>query len=1505
LLSIGDVEYDYIVDPTPGIDACGELNVSGTYTLTQDVFSSKGCFNVSVANIILDCAGYNIVYGNISVGIGVQTTSAGTNFTIKNCNITKGNRTIGVNTAHDSNYAINISANNATIFNNTISTWGSDNNIGIYLNGAASEANITQNRITANGYGATQYGIYLSGQGPNNTIIQDNIIRTNNTLSTADNDYGIYLSSVANNQVINNTIHADGRDQTNYGILLSGSSSNTISQNRVWTNGSALNHGIYLTTLSNSNNFTDNQLITNGSSSSNYGIYLSSASSTKNRFVNNTIYTGGSGGSNIGIKLMSANNTFQNNTIITSIGTLCHGIHIYTSSYGNVIDNNIITAGGTSGNGIYLEDSDRTNNITNNNITQTSNRGIYLYTSNVNMYPSNRNLFTGNIFERVASEQIYLDINVHNNFFINQSATNVTIINSSGLTFGNDIFGRITFINNISFARNNTDAIIRILNNSASVFVNNSKISGVNVTSNVTLYGLRRNYTNPGIFVDGTDCINCINYTSLNAGTVVFKVPSWGIGTNNWTNYSIQETTRVIGATACGDLNSAGTTYNLTSDVSSPGTCFNVSVANVVLDCAGYTITYGNISVGVGVQTTSGGTNLTIKNCNITKGNRTIGTVTTHNKNYGIDINGAHNATIFNNSISTFGSNDNYGVYIRGAEDSNLSNNIITTNGYGSSERGVSVSLSNNTKIEYNIIRTNNTLSSGQLNYGVFVNQSSNNNIYENLIHADGRSQQNHGINISISSSNTISNNRIWTNGSAQNFGLTINSKSNYNNITNNKIITNGSTYNFGIDISYSNNNTIINNTIYADGRGTTNSGIFFSNILNTLISNNTIHTSGTTLCHGIYSSQIFSQGNTIDGNIITAGGTSGDGMYLDGKFTNNNITNNNLTASSNMGINMINVASSFNKTIFSKNVFGRNIPKEQFYLFFPRELSFINQSITNITISNAVITTFGNDIFGKITFINSISFTKNNTDAIIQIRNNSASVYANNSKISGINVTSNVTLYNLAQNFTAPIILKDGYPCGSSCTNFTGLNTGTVVFNITSWTGANNWANYSIGENDTTPPNVTLNTPANLTITNETWFNFTANISDVGTGVKNATLFIYNETGLYNSTVMTFAAGVLSRMVGIQVLLVEGVYTWFYQAFDWVGNLGTSDETSANFTITVNTEYPQFSNSIRNPANNSEYSPNAKYEFNITITNTNGTAGIEFNGTNYTMTNIGDVYNLTLVNLRAGYYEYYFWAKGNGANTLYNVSNVYSYTIAKNSSALVNLTLNNTQGNFSLGVNETTDLNCSQIYGDIGNVITLYNNGTLINSGVSPLYNLTNFTETALYNITCIYPASQNYTQFIETYWVNTANVPIAYSISLSSLLANQIKWNVASLPIFNQSADGNNGENNSEYFVNVSVTGGTVDLYVKASGNLMTPGEDVLGLGNETYSYNINYANVSSVVKYPLSLNYADNKIGDGLTNGEAVYLKFFLSAPSRQSAGTYNNTLLFKAVEHNQAP
>jgi len=98
------------------------------------------------------------------------------------------------------------------------------------------------------------------------------------------------------------------------------------------------------------------------------------------------------------------------------------------------------------------------------------------------------------------------------------------------------------------------------------------------------------------------------------------------------------------------------------------------------------------------------------------------------------------------------------------------------------------------------------------------------------------------------------------------------------------------------------------------------------------------------------------------------------------------------------------------------------------------------------------------NTQYGKIEFLSNVSGSGTNLSNDIRISDNSAFVRSDLNP--GLNVPANITLYNIGdRGFQNPEILKNGFPCGDSCYNFTPLDAETVIFNVTSWT------EYSIGE--------------------------------------------------------------------------------------------------------------------------------------------------------------------------------------------------------------------------------------------------------------------------------------------------------------------------------------------------------------------------------------------------------------------------------------------------------
>jgi len=124
----------------------------------------------------------------------------------------------------------------------------------------------------------------------------------------------------------------------------------------------------------------------------------------------------------------------------------------------------------------------------------------------------------------------------------------------------------------------------------------------------------------------------------------------------------------------------------------------------------------------------------------------------------------------------------------------------------------------------------------------------------------------------------------------------------------------------------------------------------------------------------------------------------------------------------------------------------------------------------------------------------------------------------------------------------------------------------------------------------DTTNPNITLVRPGNNTYNSTASINFTANISD-NLGIKNATITLYNSTGQYNQTDLNISkSNILKTAIGVVIVLIEDVYKWWYEIWDWAGNTFKS----GNYTITHDLTYPN--------TTNSHFTPTSVYVDNTTI---------------------------------------------------------------------------------------------------------------------------------------------------------------------------------------------------------------------------------------------------------------------------------------------------------------
>jgi subtilisin family serine protease len=171
----------------------------------------------------------------------------------------------------------------------------------------------------------------------------------------------------------------------------------------------------------------------------------------------------------------------------------------------------------------------------------------------------------------------------------------------------------------------------------------------------------------------------------------------------------------------------------------------------------------------------------------------------------------------------------------------------------------------------------------------------------------------------------------------------------------------------------------------------------------------------------------------------------------------------------------------------------------------------------------------------------------------------------------------------------------------------------------------------------------------------------------------------------------------------------------------------------------------------IIEPTHPSVYSPLESYNFSINWLGVIDRVIFEFNGTNYTgLEKVGNTYSKILNYLPAATFYYKWYA--NDTNNNWNSTYTLTFTVNKANST-VNLLLNNNDTDIILEKGSTVNIIAELVSGE--SRIELYQNGLLINNGTSPLTNSTNYSGVGIYNITVLYPETENYTLSSETHFI------------------------------------------------------------------------------------------------------------------------------------------------------
>ena len=169
-------------------------------------------------------------------------------------------------------------------------------------------------------------------------------------------------------------------------------------------------------------------------------------------------------------------------------------------------------------------------------------------------------------------------------------------------------------------------------------------------------------------------------------------------------------------------------------------------------------------------------------------------------------------------------------------------------------------------------------------------------------------------------------------------------------------------------------------------------------------------------------------------------------------------------------------------------------------------------------------------------------------------------------------------------------------------------------------------------------------------------------------------------------------------------------------------------------------------------------YNVSKNYEFNVSIDNSNGTVGIDFDGINHSVGVVGNEYFYDVTGLDAGVYDYYWWTYSGDGNLYFSSEQKY---IVNKSSTTVNLTLRGVRGNISVNQSQDIEVRCEVVLGEASGIIRLFREGVEVNSGSIMISNLTSFDVLGVENLTCVYEESGNFLTSSETWFVNVSNFP------------------------------------------------------------------------------------------------------------------------------------------------
>ncbi len=1113
------------------------------------------CINISdVSNVTFDGNGYSIWNSTLNESaVGLVKV---VNVSVKNTNLTMSNVSGG--------YGIELrQANASLIYNNTFTF----NYYGLELF-FSQNLNITKNTF----YNTTLAAIFVENTAPktfNATIEGNNFTRIggrsidaaggdriaiiNNSFSynlraSSANGEAINLGIGAENiSIINNTCWFVGSDEC---IDLSGNNYTIIGN--IIHNSSA---GILFNNGGNSSLVMGNT-ITNMSQS---GISISGA--VNSNVTNNTIsFNSYNGGYALELTSSGRNNTIYGNLYLYNIR---QSIFLENTS-NNTIFNEMINS--SQRDTIFVHPGARDNNLTN----------ITIYNTSVSYRDVEATL--------AGANWTYLIDMPH--------VSNYSFGGTGSIVYFKDSrFGEVRFFANVSGSGTNLSDDIQFRNNS--VFVNGSR-GGLNVSANVTLYGIATNFSIPSILINSTSACNvttspftCSNFTALTAGIVRFNVSAWG------GNYSVGEeidiTVPVVNLAApTNNSYSSAATHSFNATFSD-----NRAVANSTL--------YVWNSSGPVINNTE------VRNLG--------GAANSSNVSITLPYDGRFywNYLVRDSSSNYAFNNSNYTILYD-------STNPSIAYGTGTENNGANVSR-NWTYVNVSVTETN------------FANITF-------ILRNDTAT-----VNTSTYTSLILTIN--WTNLADANYTYNVSIRDSANNFnsTENRLIRLDNLYPI-VNIT-----SPLNNTNFSTNNVTINYTIVESQIGNCWWTNDTGITNQSLTC-GVNISRLWSEG--ITNATIYANDSSGNVNLTSVRFRVDTIQPN-LTFASPTASNGSYITRNTVDINVSADDSGAGLANITIFLY--NRSGFLNQSNTstasaffinytnlndNVYFYNASAADFVNNI--NITLTRTITIDTTNPSLSYAAPTENTAVFRNRNYIE-INLTaSDTNLVNISVYlYNASGFLNQSNTSTSSpfYINYSGLNEGVYIYNATATDSANN-INNSATRNitlDRTNPSAQFvtNTESNNTYNVNGIINVNVTASD--NSLTNITIRLHNSSGgVLRENVSTFSPFNISYNG-----LTNGTYYFNATTADLANNLNNSETR----TITIDSTNPLISYGTGTENNGINVSRNWTYT-NVSVTETNF-ANITFVLRNDTATVNTSTYTTLVLIIN--------WTNLPDANYTYNVS--------------------------------------------------------------------------------------------------------------------------------------------------------------------------------------------------------------------------------------------------------